>query len=296
MNDLELISFDKRKLTKTLFHNARNFMIAFILFVVIVVMTTDIKLVSTADIAALGLDFFLLLFCSYLFYVCCADNGTKAGLVSEVYKKALERFTSLKKRIIESCLHTRMREFCAHYIAEDLRETRMLYLSVAGIDYDEYLEKYSNLDSDGVDAACDLAPGQKVAVKKANKVRPIKLTPDMIMKQGRGAHRRSPLEINPLAKKTAVFSVKFVRMSILSICMSVIAFEVIVEPTWIIFVSVCLKLVSVTINGFDGYKEGYDNIAVDTVNYLDSQSDLMEQAIQYIEAHPKVETPIPTND
>ena len=285
MNDLELISFDKRKITKTLFHNARNFMIVFILFMVIVVMTTDIRFVSTADIAALGLDFFLLLFCSYLFYVFCADNGTRAGLLSEVYKKALERFTTLKKKIIETGLHTRMREFCSHYICEDLRETRMLYLAVAGIDYDEYITKYSNLDGEGVDALTDLAPGQKSAIKKANKVKPIKLTPDMIMKQGISSRRRSPLEVRPLTKKTAVFGAKFVRMAILSVCMSVIAFEVIVEPTWIIFVAVCLKLVSVTINGFDGYKEGYDNIAIDTVNFLDSQSDLMEQAIQYAESH-----------
>jgi hypothetical protein len=265
-------------------------MIVFILFVVIVVMTTDVRFVSSADLAALGLDFFLLLFCSYLFYVCCADNGTKAGLVSEAFKKALERFKNLKKRIIESSLHTRMREFCTHYITEELKETRMLYLAVAGIGYDEYLEKYSKLDNEGVDAACDLAPAQKKAVKKANKVSPVKLTPNMIMKQGRGMHRRSPLEINPLAKKSFVFSAKFVRMSVLSICMSVIAFDVIAEPTWVIFVSVCLKLVSVTINGFDGYKAGYDNIAIDTVNYLESQSDLMEQAIQYIESHPIITT------
>jgi hypothetical protein len=291
MDELKIISFDK-KISRSLIHNARNFMIVFILFVVVVVMTTDVRFVSAADLAALGLDFFLLLFCSYLFYVCCADNGTKAGIVSDVYKNALERFKDLKKRIIESSLHTRMREFCTHYIKEDLKETRMLYLSVAGIDYDEYLRKYSNLDGASVDAASELAPAQKTAIKKANKVRPVKLTPDMIMKQGRGSHRRSPLEINPLAKKSVVFSVKFVRMSVLSICMSVIAFDVIAEPTWVVFVTVCLKLVSVTINGFDGYRAGYDNIAVDTVNYLESQSDLMEQAIQYIEANPKT----PTND
>lgn len=289
MDELKIISLDK-KITRSLIHNARNFMIAFILFVVIVVMTTDVRLVSVADVAALGLDFFLLLFCSYLFYVCCADNGTKAGLVSEAYEKAKARFTSLKKKIIETCLHTRMREFCTHYITEDLKETRMQYLSVAGIDYNEYLDKYSNLSGEEVDALHGLALTQKAAVKKANKVRPIKLTPDMIMKHGRGSHRRSPLEINPFAKKSVVFGVKFARMSVLSICMSVIAFDVIAEPSWVIFASVCLKLVSVTINGFDGYKAGYDNIAVDTVNYLDSQSDLMEQAIQYIESHPIITT------
>lgn len=287
MNDLELISFDKRKITKTLFHNARNFMLAFILFVVIVVMTTDISLVSTVDRASLGLNFFILLFCSYVFYVCCAANGTETGTASDVYKKAIDRFATLKKKIDDTGLHTRMREFCSHYISDELRETRMLYLSVAGIDYNEYLEKYANLDKKGVDALTDLAPGQRSAIKKANKVKPIKLTPDNIMKHGSNLRRRSPIEVSPRLKKTAVFGGKFARMSIMSACMCVIAFKIIAEPTWVVFVEVCLKLVSVTINGFDGYKEGYDNIAIDTVNFIDSKSDLMGQAIKYAETTTK---------
>ena len=53
-----------------------------------------------------------------------------------------------------------------------------------------------------------------------------------------------------------------------------------------IFASVCLKLVSVIVNGFGGYRTGYENIVIDTVNYMNGQIDLMQQAIQYIEATP----------
>ena len=259
-------------------------------------MTTDIRFITAADVADLGLDFFMILFCSYAMYVCCADSGTQAGGASEEYKRALERFSTLKKEIIESTLHTRVRDFCSHYITEDIREARMQYLSIAGIAYDDYVAKYSKLDKERIDKLGDLSEIQKSLIKKANKVRPIKLTPVMILRQGRSIHRRSPLGFSPLMKKNFVFGWKFAQMSVISVCMSVIALDVILEPSWVVFASICLKLASVIINGFGGYKAGYDNIAVDTVNYLDGQSDLMEQAIRWIRTQPIAGTATTTND
>ena len=87
------------------------------------------------------------------------------------------------------------------------------------------------------------------------------------------------------------FGTKFVKMSLVAVAMSLIALQVILEPSWTVFAEVCLKLVTVVINGFDGRTMGYNNIVVDTVNFTNNQSDLMQQAIQYIDAHP-----IPTND
>ncbi len=45
---------------------------------------------------------------------------------------------------------------------------------------------------------------------------------------------------------------------------------------------VCLKLFTVVLNGFDGHRDGYNNITVHTVNYVNNQCSLMQQAIQYI--------------
>ena len=294
MNELEKIVLETKRTPRSFIRNIRGIMIVFILFVVTVVTTTDIRFVSFADIAALSLNFFLLLFSSYLLYVCASDNGTQTGLASESYKKSTERFDTLKGEIITRGFHTRMRDFCTYYIKEDLKTARMHYIAVIGMDYDEYLEKYSNLDRETIDAIPGLTPTQKRLIKKANKVKPIKLTPEMIMRRGRGSRRRSPLEMNPETKKTLVFGEKFIRMTAVSIGMTVIAFDVVIHPSWVMFVSVCLKLVAVTIHGFEGYKAGYDNIAFDTVNFLESQSDLMAQAVQYIES--QEETPTPTND
>lgn len=287
MSEFEKLPLDdvKRRFTKTFLNNIGLFMGVFLIFAVIVIMTTDIHLASFEEITSLGLDFFLLLFCSYSMYVCCADTGTKAGLATNTYNSTVERFDSIKKRIVEGHMQTRLIEFCNHYIEDELTNTRMSILSVVGLHNKEYREQYMHLDEKSVDALC-ITEAQKKAIKKANRIKPVKLTPEMLLRHGRNAHRRSPLEVNPAEKKNILFAVKFAQIALLSVGMSMIALDIIVEPSWVIFASVCLKLVSVIVNGFGGYRTGYENIVIDTVNYMNGQIDLMQQAIQYIEATP----------
>ena len=279
---------ERRKVSQYILGNARTLMIAFILFTVVVVMTTDIRLVTISSITDLGLEFFLLLFGSYGMYICCADGGINKGYATEIYKGSVARFDELKTRIEESML-TRMDEFCSHYVDEELKKTRMQYLSLVCIPYEVYIEKYVNLSKADVDALSDLTDSQKKAVKRANKVKRIKLTPERVMTLGKTVHTRSVLAITPEAMKNIAFSVKIVKMGFISVCMSLIALDVILEPSWTVFAEVCLKLAAVVINGFDGHRAGFNNITVHTVNYVNHQSSLMQQAIQYIEAHPTKE-------
>ena len=285
MNDLENIP-DKKRLSQYVLGNARTLMIVFILFVVVVVMTTDIRLVTVSSITDLGLEFFLLLFASYGMYICCADGGTKNGYDTKAYKDSVDRFEKLKKRIEDSSVLTRMNDFCNYYVDEELRKMRMQYLSVVCIPYDMYIDKYVNLGKKEINALPELKESQKKAIIRANKVKRIKLSPERIMTLGKTIHTRSALAISPDTMKNIAFGKKIVKMSFVSICMSMIALDVIMQPSWTVFAEVCLKLVTVVINGFDGHKEGFYNITVHTVNYVNNQSMLMQQAIQYIEAHP----------
>lgn len=292
MNELEIIPTEKKKLTQYILGNARTFLIVFILFTVVVVMTTDIRLVTISSIRDIGLEFLILLFSSYAMYICCADGGMSAGYATDAFKESKERFVGLKNKLLENNRYSRMNEFCSYYIAEDLKKTRVQYLLMASIKYDEYLEKYSNLNRTEIKAIPELTKIQKKAIVKANKVKQIRLTPDMITTmQGKSTFTRFILSITPKTQKNVTFSKKFLRMSVTSIAMSLIALQVILEPSWTVFAEVCMKLVTVVINGFDGRNVGYNNVTIDTVNYTNAQSDLMHQAIQYLDAHPT-----PTND
>lgn len=294
MDNFEFISTERNKISKVILGNARIIMMVFILFTVVVVMTTDIRFVTISSLRDLGLEFFILLFSSYGMYVCCTDGGIKNGYATDIYQAAVKRFAELKERI-ETCMLPRMSDFCSHYVDEELRKTRMQYLSVVCITYDDYMSKYVKLGKKEIDALTDLTSSQKKAIKKANNVRRIKLTPEMIMTQGKTIHTRSALATSPETMKNIAFGVKIFKMSFISICMSLIALDVILEPSWIVFAEVCLKLATVVINGFDGHKDGYNNITVYTVNYVNNQSALMQQALQYADVRPIV-APVVTKD
>lgn len=284
MGEFEKIP-ERRKVSQYILGNARTLMIAFILFTVVVVMTTDIRLVTISSITDLGLEFFLLLFGSYGMYICCADGGISKGYATDIYKASVNRFDGLKTKIEESML-SRMNEFCLHYVDEELKKTRMQYLSLVCIPYEVYIEKYVNLGKKDIKTMPGLTDSQKKAILRANKVKRISLTPERVMTLGKTVRTRSVLAITPETMKNIAFGTKIIKMSFISVCMSLIALDVILEPSWTVFAEVCLKLAAVVINGFDGHREGFNNITVHTVNYVNHQSSLMQQAIQYIEAHP----------
>ncbi len=279
----------KKKVTKSLLNNAGIFVGVFLIFAVVVIVTTDIRITSFEEIAALGLDFFLLLFCSYSMYVNASDSGMRHGLQSDLYLDSLDRFSDKKKTIIDAQRQTRLHEFCRYYIDDELKNARMSVLAVVGFSYKEYRRKWLGLDDETIESDPKLSKTQKAAIIKANSIKPVRLTPEMIMKRGRGSSRRAPLGTKPETKKSIRFGTKFVTTFLISLILSIIVLDLAVEPTWVIFASCMLKLLAVVINGFTGYKFGYENIVFDTVNYMDDQTDLMNQAMQYFDTHPEPE-------
>jgi hypothetical protein len=280
MSELERLP-ERKSFAKTIFGNARIFVIALVFFTVIVVTTTDIRFVTIRSLADLGVDFFIFLFVSYGMYVCCVDGGVSAGYATKVYEESVERFTTLKNKIEDTML-TRMNDFCNYYCDEELRKMRMQYLSVVCIPYDVYLAKYVTLGKKEVNAIKDLKSREKKAIIKANAVRRIKITPERIMTLGKNVRTRSVLAVSPDTMKRIAMSKKMVRMLIISAFMTTIAFDMMAEPTWVVFAGCVLKLAAVAFQGYDGHREGFNNITSHTVDYINNQSMLMSQAIQYI--------------
>jgi len=284
---IERMSKTQKKVARTILNNTGMIVGFFIIFVVIVVFTTDVKLTGAMQWAELGLVFFILLFCSYSMYVNYANSGTRAGRKSDLYIDSYEKYNDKKKYIIDKKYQARSSEFCRYYISEELKNSRTSVLSEVGIDYDVYTEKYLGKDKKHLETIKDLSKTQVLAIIKANSITPIKLTPEMIMKRGRGNNSREPLGTKPETKKRIHLGTKFVSTCITSFVTGVIVLDVIINPTWATFVACCLKVLLVVLNGFMGYKMGYENIVVDTVEYMNDQVDLMNQLIQYVEDNPQ---------
>ena len=273
----------KKKFTKNFFNVAGIFVGVLLMFAVVVLVTVDVHLITFAEAAGLLLEFFLLLFVSYSMYITCADSGMRAGLLSESYIKGYNDFEEHKKYIIDTKKQARLGEFCCYYITEELKQIRTTTLAIVGISYETYMEKYIGCDPEIIRRDKSLSKAQIKAIIEANKIEPIKLTPDMIMKRGRGSNRRAPLGVKPETKKKVTFGFKFVYSVLITLGMSMIVLDDIAEITLAVLATCCLKLLVVVLNGFHGYKFGYENIVIDTVDYMSDQTDLMRQAVQYIE-------------
>ena len=271
----------RSKLAKNLLNNAGIITGAFIMFSVVVIVTTDITLISPAEITALGLGFFLLLFCSYSMHLSCADSGMRAGLRSEVYLETVDSYDDLKDKISKCQNQNVLYDFCKSYIETELKNARMAVILDVGLSYDVYEKLYLGVDKKQIKADTKLTKLQKDAVCKANQIRPIQLTPDMITKRGRGDGRRAPLGLRPTTRKRIHFIWKFVKNVVVAFSMCLIVLDFVTEPTWKVFATCCMTLLTVAINGFDGYRFGYENIVTDTVNYMSDQMDLMEQALAF---------------
>ena len=285
MNELEVIKFEdtKKKIAKGFINYGGIFVSVCLMFAVIMIVTTDVKVGSLKDLADLGMDFFLLLFCAYASYISCSDSGMRAGLSTESYNNTLKDFNEWKDKIVKGNMQVKLAEFCRTYILDDLKNVRMSYLAVVGLSYQQY-ETYMTMDDKEIDALPILSLTQKKAIKKANHTKPITLKPESILRHGKASFHRSPLEMSPETRKSINYVIKFAQSSLIAFGMSIIALEVVTDPSWVVFATVCFKLVSVIYNCFSGYRTGYSNIVVDSVNYMNAQIDLMQQAIQYIES------------
>lgn len=288
MSDFEKIPVEldlaKKRLAKGFINYGGIFVSVCLMFAVIMIVTTDVKVNSFKDLADLGMDFFLLFFCAYASYISCADSGTRAGLASETYNETLKQFNEWKDKIVKGNMQVHLAEFCRNYILDDLKNVRMSHLAVVGLSYPQY-ETYAAMDDKEIDNLPHLSTPQKKAIKKCNHTKPITLKPESILRHGRGAYHRSPLELSPETRKTITFGFTFAKSALLAFGLVGVSLDLVTDPSWVVFATVCLKLVSVIYNCFSGYRTGYCNIIVDSVNYMNAQIDLMQQAIQYIKSN-----------
>ena len=280
---------NKKKIAQSLLNNAGILIGVFIVFAAIMLVTTEIKFVQPEDFGKFAIDFFFLLFCSYSMYINCADSGMRFGLRNKDYLKQVEKFESKKKSIIEGKNQKKLAEFCHYYINKEIENTKMNILAIVGLDYETYVSRWLILNDKQVKGISTLTEPQKNAIIKANAVMPITLTPEMIMKRGRRGGRRDPLGMNPGQKKALNYGLKLLSNIVITSFWTHIFVDFVIEPTWQLWVAIVLRSLLFILNGYSGYKFGYENIVFDTTNYLSDQTDLMEQAIQYFEENAVVQ-------
>lgn len=270
----------RKKVAKSIVGYGGIIVSTFLAFITVIAITTDIS-ISVSSLSELGANFFLLFFCSYAAYICCSDSGGKAGKTTQIYLDTFKQFEETLATVTTNKVYCILGDFCKEYIATELKNARTRYLVTAGIDYDEYIGKYSSLDDDNIKELSGLSTAQKKALMSANAVKPIKLYPEQITRRGNTNTSRSPIHIDPASRRWMDYGLKFVTSLFIVLGMSCIALNDITGSSWTMFAIICVKLGSVIYNCFSGFKSGYENIVIHSVNYMQEQISLMQQAIAY---------------
>ena len=261
-----------------------------IVIVFIVAMTTKMHSVPPEDIGAYAGDIIMtwLIYCvcASMTYIASSDSGLRAGKLVPDYGKSMDRYAELRKHVVDKKYQAYASEFCQKLCKEEQISTRTMILSNFGITYDQYVANYEGKDREQLmKEYSNLTKLQIKSICKANAVEQIGLTPEMLMRVGDRAGKREFLGMNPNKKKSLTYVASITRITLVSAVMAFLVVDMILEPTWATFAESIIKALMITVQGFMGYKFGYDHITITCAEYAEAQADLLQNLIYYCEDH-----------
>ena len=260
---------------KSMLEKSSYAMAATILFVVVIVMTTDIKFNFVQNAVETSATFFVLMFLSYGMYINMYSSGIFAGEKTEEYMNMLKAYTDLRKSLTVENLQQRLTKFCQQYVECEWKARCVSVLSTAGVTWEKFLV-LRDYDKAKMTAE-NISPYAIAAVIKARKIKPIKLTPEMVYKEITSSIRRRGMRMQPNTRRLLDIGFQVVKTLFTTYAVGFIVYDLVSAPTWETVCTVALKVVTVAMTGYTGYKAGFRNITVDTVAYMHDQIDLLEQ-------------------
>lgn len=286
---INVVNHKAKKTMKSLISYGGLLLSMVIVIVFIVAMTTKMHSVPPADFGAYAGDIIMtwLVYCvcASMTYIASSDSGLRAGKNVKNYVESTERYYELRKTIIENKYQGYAAEFCQKICREEQIATRTSILSNYGITYEQFVANYEGMDKkELIEKYPSLTRLQVKSIVKANSVEQIGLTPEMLLRTGeeRGS-KRGFLGMNPGKKKSIMYVTSITRITLVSALMAFLMVDMIIEPTWATFAESIIKALMITVQGFMGYKFGYDHVTITCANYADDQSDLLQNLIYYCE-------------
>lgn len=269
------VSKESKPAPKNLMETAGYIISAAILLCVVIVMTTDIRNITFQNVATLSLQMFALMFLSYGMYISMYSNGMMAGEKLSLYKDTVKKYTEIRDEIASANEHKALSEFCRGYVEQELRSRIEDTIIPCGITLKEFYDiRYfpkKKLKAKGFSKA------QICRIRSANKIRPIKLTPVMLYRQGKTPIKREVMHVQPVVRRKNDYLKKLLTTALTSGVMCFIAFELFAEPSWETVCAVVFKVLMVAVTGYSGYLRGYENVVTDSVLYMQDQIDLLCQ-------------------
>ena len=213
----------------------------------------------------------VMLISSYLIYFSLEDAGERLGEGSGEYKTALARYNRAKEKISPTRIGT-LRDYLSEYSKKELSWRRARFLAEQGV----YIEEGKEPD------ASALSPRARRALKRAERLRPIFLSPTKLLAIDLSA-RRSELESPERAKLLSML----LRLLPSTVCTFFTVSVILTTKDGLTASAVAeaiLKLSALPVIGFKGYLAGYEYAKGAKCEWLETKTRLLESFLAEGEA------------
>lgn len=244
-------------------HNAGKIIACITLLIAVLVTFTDIAFSGFGG-EKFTFALTVMLLSSYLMYFSLEDAGEKEGESTEEYKSALEKYSTLKKKITPENIDS-LRSFCLDYSVRELEYRRLSFLMERGFSATDYALYKSGTH---------FPKKARRAFRKAEKMRSISLTPSMLMSSSH-LHKSNEL-VNPRKKKIlgALGSLLPSTVCMIFTLSVMLTTKEGMTPSTVI--DGIVKLSALPVVGFKGMIDGFRFSREDKSVYLESKARLIE--------------------
>lgn len=244
-------------------HNAGKIIACITLLIAVLVTFTDIAFSGFGG-EKFTFALTVMLLSSYLMYFSLEDAGEKEGESTEEYKSALEKYSTLKKKITPENIDS-LRSFCLDYSVRELEYRRLSFLMERGFSATDYALYKSG---------ARFPKKARRAFRKAEKMRSISLTPSMLMSSSH-LHKSNEL-VNPRKKKIlgALGSLLPSTVCMVFTLSVMLTTKEGMTPSTVI--DGIVKLSALPVVGFKGMIDGFRFSREDKSVYLESKARLIE--------------------
>lgn len=287
----------KRSFGTFFIRNINSVLSLFIVLVVVFVFLAQVKILPNVSVQEAAASCVLLFFCSYFMYCNLLNSGTKLGKQEEDYINCTKKHNDLRETIKSNNYEQYLNDFCESVRKAKFIRDRETELSRVGILYSEYTEKYEGKTEEEIlQEFPELNKGKRKAIKKANAVKCVAFTKEMIYRECKPTHSQAILGVTPQAKRNFRMVWNIFFSAVVAFMSYSIFVDVIEKPTWASFAMCLVKLLPLFVCGWRGFTNGFDFIAVESVSYMSDQNDLLEEAIVFAKAKKEAEPSLSVTD
>ena len=204
------------------------------------------------------------------------DGGLYKGKQTKEYKEAFENFSKKRQHIVDANLTDELRDWCNDFRRKDLENARKSIVCPYML-YQEYLEKYVNLDNKQI-KKLNLPKKVKKALKAANRLDPVDLTADMLLNVSFSKQifaKRNLLPCSGDEKKHIDSTSFYVRRFFATFVCVMFIVEIVSDPTFDTFLQWAIRMIPVASTFITAPYSGFKNATEIAPKRMNAQSEIL---------------------